>query len=184
MRYLKHVETDEIRQVPHDDDVQLEALKAERLANGRVAWTATGFHDPAVAAVAVAPLVELDANLPATATAVDYDQAVGDASKDGTVTAVTYTPEALITGADTNSRTLTIVNKGQAGAGNTVIATLALTAGVNAPAFDEKPFVLSVVAGAKAVVEGDVLVAVSTHVGTGLADPGGKISISINPALV
>jgi len=182
MRYLKHVETAEVRQVPHDDDDQLAALKAERLSNGRVAWTLSGSHDPDVAVVIEAQLLELSATLPATATAVDYDQVVDEAPKAGTVTAITYTPEALITGADTNSRTLTVVNKGQAGAGNTVIATLALTNGVNAPAFDEKPFVLSVVAGATTVAEGDVLVAVSDSIGTGLADPGGQVSISIDPA--
>lgn len=44
-------------------------------------------------------------------------------------------------------RTLTLTNKGQAGVGTTVVGTLAFTTGNNGVAFDEKPLVLSVVAG-------------------------------------
>lgn len=98
----------------------------------------------------------------------------------GTVTAVTYTPEALVTGADTNSRTISLINKGQSGAGAVVVATLALVAGVNSPAFDEKALTLSVVAGATTVAEGDILAFQSLHIGTGIADPGGLISVSID----
>lgn len=131
-----------------------------------------------------APLVQsAQATIPATAAAVDYDQTVAEAPFAGTVTAVTYTPEAAITGANTETRTFTLVNKGQAGAGTTVVATLAMTSGVNGVAFDEKALTLSVVALATVVVAGDILAFVSTHSGsTGLADPGGRVQVEFTRA--
>jgi hypothetical protein len=126
-----------------------------------------------------APLVRSSqATLPALGAAVAGDQTVGEAPFDGTVTAVTFTPEAAITGDNTNTRTFTLVNKGQAGAGTTVVATLAFTTGNNGVAFDEKAFTLSAVAGATAVVEGDILAAVEAVAGTGLANPGGRIEVT------
>lgn len=123
---------------------------------------------------------KLDANVPAVAANADADQTIGEAPFGGTVSGITYTPEAAITGNTTESRTLTVVNKGQAGLGTTVIGTLAFIATVNGVAFDEKDFTLSVVAGATTVVAGDVLAFVSTHVGTtGLADPGGRVEVTI-----
>src|SRR5688572_4266642 len=52
------------------------------------------------------------AALPAVATGTDADVAVFVAPFDCTVTAVTYVANATITGADTNSRTLNLRNKG------------------------------------------------------------------------
>lgn len=130
------------------------------------------------------PLVrKLESSIPATAAASDYDQTVGEAPFAATVTDVSYVPEAAITGANTETRTLTLVNKGAAGAGTTVVATLAFTSGVNGVAFDEKALTLSVVAGATTVAAGDVLAFVSTHSGsTGLADPGGKAQVELTRA--
>lgn len=129
-----------------------------------------------------APLVRtLTATVPAVAANADADQTVGEAPFAGTVTGVSYIPEAAITGNTTESRTLTLVNKGAAGAGTTVVATLAFITSVNGVAFDEKAFTLSVVAGATTVAEGDVLALVSTHVGsTGLADPGGEVQVEVS----
>lgn len=131
-----------------------------------------------------APLVrKLQATIPATAAASDYDETVGEAPFAGTVTSVTYTPEANITGANTETRTLTLVNKAADGNGTTVVATLALTSGVSTTDFDEKALTLSVVAGATTVAEGDILAFVSTHSGsTGLADPGGLAQVEITRA--
>lgn len=124
---------------------------------------------------------KLEATVPAVAANADADQIVGEAPFGGTVSAVTFTPEAAITGHATESRTLTLVNKGQAGLGTTVIATLAFLASINGVAFDEKAFTLSVVALATTVVAGDILAFVSTHVGTtGLADPGGRVEVTIS----
>jgi hypothetical protein len=126
-----------------------------------------------------APLVRSgQATIPALGAAVAGDQTVGEAPFDGTVTSVTFTPEAAITGDNTNTRTMTLVNKGQAGAGTTVVATLAFTTGVNGVAFDEKAFTLSVVAGATTVAESDILVVVEAVAGTGLANPGGRIEVT------
>lgn len=100
----------------------------------------------------------------------------------GKVTAVSYTPEAAATGDNTNARTFTLVNKGQAGVGTTVIATLALTTGVNLVAFDEKAATLSVTASDLVVTQGDELAWVSTHTGTGVVDPGGAVIVKGNRA--
>jgi hypothetical protein len=102
-----------------------------------------------------APLVRsIQATIPALGAAVAGDQTLGKAPFAGTVTAVTLVPEAAITGDNTNTRTLTLVNKGQTGAGSTVVATLAFTTGVNGVAFDERAFTLSAVANATTVAEG------------------------------
>lgn len=100
----------------------------------------------------------------------------------GKVSSVTYTPEAAATGDNTNARTFTLVNKGQAGSGTTVIATLALTTGVNLVAFDEKAATLSVTASDLVVNPGDELAWVSTHTGTGVVDPGGAVVVKGNRA--
>src|SRR3954463_9087351 len=100
----------------------------------------------------------------------------------GKVTSVSYVPEAAATGDNTNARTFTLVNKGTSGSGTTVIATLALTTGVNLVASDEKAFTLSATASDLLVTAGDVLALVSTHTGTGVVDPGGAVVVKGNRA--
>lgn len=117
----------------------------------------------------------------ALAVGVDRDYTV-EAPYDGVVSGASYTPVATITGADTNSRTLSVINKGQAGAGTAVAASLALTAGVNAPGYDEKALTLSGTPANLVVAAGDVLVFRSLHVGTGIADPGGAYSVQFDKA--
>lgn len=99
--------------------------------------------------------------------------------QDGTVTAVTYTTVTAITGANTNTRSVSLVNKKQDGSGTTVIATLQFNSGVNTVAADEKTITLSATAADLNVSAGDVLQWQSTHVGTGIADPGGLVAVSI-----
>lgn len=129
-----------------------------------------------------APLLRKEqANLPSTGATADYDQSVGEAPFDGTVTAVTYTPEAQIVGADTPAtRTLTLVNKGAAGGGTAVVATKALNAAAGTlAAFDEVS--LTVDTARDDVTSGDILAFVSTHGGTsGLADPGGLVEVTFS----
>lgn len=128
-----------------------------------------------------APLInKVQATIPALGAAVAGDQVVGEAPFDGTVTAVTFTPEAAMTGDGTNNRTLTLQNKGQAGSATTAVATLAFTAGNNGVAFDEKAFVLSGTAANLNIVEGDILAVVETVGGTGLANPGGRIEVTLS----
>lgn len=104
------------------------------------------------------------------------------ADEAGVVSAVNYVPAAALSGANTNSRTLTLVNKGAAGSGTTVVATLTQVAGTDLAAAVPKAFVLSVVANATTVAAGDVLQFSSTHVGTGITDPGGFVEVTIDRA--
>jgi hypothetical protein len=98
----------------------------------------------------------------------------------GVVTSVTYTPNATITGAATNNRTVNLVNKGQTGVGTTVIATLNFGNGTNATAGDEKAITLSGTAANLVVASGDVLEWQSVHIGTGITDPGGLVKVTID----
>lgn len=110
----------------------------------------------------------------------DLETDLGEMPFAGTVTKVEYIPSTVLTGANTDSRTVQVVNKGQSGAGTTVVASKAFTSGVNAPADDNTALTLSAVAGATTVAAGDILVLQSNHVGsTGLADPGGLVHIEI-----
>ena len=115
-----------------------------------------------------------------SAQAVDTNTDLAECPVTGTVTKVDYVPIAAITGANTNSRTVSLVNKGPAGSGSTVVATLAFTSGVNAAADVAKSVTLSGTAANLAVTSGDVLEWQSTHVGSGLADPGGLAHIEIS----
>lgn len=119
------------------------------------------------------------AALPAVAQATDSDVAVFVAPFDCTVTAVTYTPNATITGANTNTRALRLRNKGLTGAGSTVVAELQFDSGVNATAYDEKAIPLSGTPANLSLAAGDVLALFSDSVGTGLADPGGLLRVSV-----
>lgn len=121
--------------------------------------------------------VRLDAPLDALGAAVT-DSVVLRAPIAGTVSRVSYTPEAAITGAATNNRTIQLVNRGQAGSGSTVVATLTFASGTNAAAYDETDLTLGVAANL-AVAEGDVLEFRSGANGTGLADPGGSVAVTI-----
>ncbi|MDP2712303.1 MAG: hypothetical protein Q8O56_13885 [Solirubrobacteraceae bacterium] len=181
MRYLKHAETGEVRQVSHDDDSSFTELTAERLDNGQPVWAQTGRQDPDVATAIVAGIDGIGTSTRALGAGITSSAIIATVNRPGRVTAAVYIPKAAITGADTNTRTLTIVNRGQDGTGTTVIATLALTDGINADAFTATAMTLSGAAANKKVANGDVLTAVSTHIGTGLADPGGRVQVTIDP---
>lgn len=126
-----------------------------------------------------APLEQtLTENVPGEATAgTDNSFVVGRAPHAATVTAVTYTPEAAITGANTNYRRVALVNRAQDGTGTAVVAELSFTSGVNATAYDEKTVTLSGTAASLQLASGDILEWVSDAVGTGLADPGGLVKV-------
>lgn len=128
-----------------------------------------------------APLTRIIAvPIPAVATAGnDATSVLGVIGEDETVTAVTYIPNTTITGAATNNRTLTVVDKGAAGSGSTTIATVNYASGTNATALVENPIPLSGTAANLQVTAGDVLVLTSVHVGTGIADPGGLLRVTL-----
>lgn len=125
--------------------------------------------------------VELSSSTEAVAAGADATVIIGRAGFAGVVAAVTYTPEANITGNDTESRTYTLVNKGTDGNGTTIVATLAMVTGVNGVDFDEKAITLSATAANLVVADGQILAWTSVHVGsTGLADPGGLVKVTLS----
>lgn len=99
----------------------------------------------------------------------------------GTVSSVTYAPVTAITGANTNTRSVSLVNMGQTGVGTTVIATIQYNSGVNAAASDENAVTLSATPANLVVAAGDILQWRSTAVATGIADPGGLVMVTIAP---
>jgi len=109
----------------------------------------------------------------------DLNSNIWRVGSDATISAVTYAPVTAITGANTNTRSVSLVNKGQAGAGTTVIATIQYNSGVNAAAADENTVTLSGTPANLNVVAGDILQWQSTHVGTGIADPGGLVCVTM-----
>jgi hypothetical protein len=97
-----------------------------------------------------------------------------------TVTAVEYVTAAAITGANTNNRVVTLANKGTAGSGTTAVATLTFASGTNAAAAASTAITLSGTAANLLVAAGEVLQWQSTINGTGLADPGGLVRVTLS----
>lgn len=129
-----------------------------------------------------APYQEVEeANVPSVSTAgADQFTIVTQAQYDGSVSKVEYVPSTGITGVNTNTRTVSLVNKGQAGSGSTVVATLTFNAGTNATADNEVTVPLSGTAADAEVEQGDTLEWHSTHVGTGITDPGGLVRVTVD----
>jgi hypothetical protein len=96
-----------------------------------------------------------------------------------TVTLVNYVPAAAVTGAATNTRLVELVNKGQAGSATVQVAALQFNSGVNAAADDERAVTLSGTAANLVLAAGDTVIWNSTHVGTGITDPGGLVSVTL-----
>lgn len=117
------------------------------------------------------------------ATAANLTTIAARAPFAGTVSKISYIPNATITGQNTNTRKVALVNKGQSGSGNLETASIQFNSGVNAAAFDETSLTLSGTAANLVVAEGDVLTVESTAVGTGLADPGGLVFVEFSRAL-
>lgn len=93
------------------------------------------------------------------------------------VVSVTYNATALLTGAATNSRTIDVI-AGPDRAAPISVASKAFVAGVNAAAGAETPITMVT----PAVPAGEPVVARSTHIGTGIADPGGVITLTYTEA--
>lgn len=128
-----------------------------------------------------APIVKVfHAVVPARAATVDGTIAMLRVPFAATIVAITYLAVAAITGANTDTRTLTAINKLQAGVGTTSLGALAFILGVDAVANKEKAFTLSATAGDLVCAEGDILALQSAHAGgSGLADPGGVIVVTL-----
>lgn len=129
-----------------------------------------------------APLVRRTGGwIPGQTAGTDSDQAIAVAPFGGTVTKVSILPEAAVTGATATKRTFSLINKGQTGAGTTVVAILDLITGTDLVAFDEFLFTLSADPANK-VAQGDVLVLAETHASTGTAHSGGEVEIEFTRA--
>lgn len=126
------------------------------------------------------------ADHPAQATADTEEQfIVGESPGNYTVTQADIIPEAALTAQATNYRTFELTNRGQAGAGTTVIASLSTdVAGGNWVAGDKKAMTLSATAANLNVAEGDVLEMVETTPGTGLAHPQLQVEVRGTPRAV
>lgn len=106
------------------------------------------------------------------------ESALGRAPFAAVVTAVEFIPAAAIVGAVTNNFTINVRNRGAAGVGANVIATLNFTNGVNGTA--QMPVTITLGSGASIVLaEGDVLTCEKAIVGTGLACPDGEIVVHL-----
>jgi hypothetical protein len=121
----------------------------------------------------------LDVPIAATANGGDA-LGLAEAPFAGTITGVTVTPVTVLTGANTDSRTFKVTNKGAADAGTAIPASKAFVSGVNAVAEEDTSLTLSATAADLVVAQGDVLEVESLHVGsTGLAGPQAVVRISI-----
>lgn len=124
----------------------------------------------------------LTATVPAAGAAVTQDETIGKAPFAGVVSAVNLVPEANLTANATNFRTFAVVNKGQDGNGSTVVASFATDTVTtdDLADFDEKGIPVSVVANAANVAAGDILAAVETVGGTGVAHSGYTITVEVS----
>lgn len=125
---------------------------------------------------------EFEVTVPAPAAAgTVQDQVICEAPFAGKVTDVSVISEGAVVANGTNYRTLRVVNKGQAGAGSTVVASLALDTPTtdDLAAKDEKAIPLSVTAADLVVAAGDVLIWDETVTGTGLAHTGLDVKLTI-----
>lgn len=125
---------------------------------------------------------KLETTVPAATIAATQDQVIGKAPFAGAVTAAYMVPEANLTANATNYRTWQLVNKGQDGNGTTVVATFASDTVTtdDLADFDEKAYVLSVVANATDVAAGDILAVVETVTASGIAHSGYKMIVEVS----
>ena len=99
------------------------------------------------------------------------------------VTAVRLVPGAAVTGANTNTTHLNLINRGADGSGTTELANYDLTSGNDLTAYDNKN--LYTPASGLAVVAGGVLTLQEEKVGTGLLVPSllAIVEFEPNPAV-
>jgi len=99
----------------------------------------------------------------------------------GTVSAASVITATALSGANTESRTIQLHNRGQAGVGTALVASKAFISGVNAVADDETVLTLTATAADLVVAAGDILEFTSLSVGgTGLAGPAFAGSVTFS----
>lgn len=127
--------------------------------------------------------VFMRADIDADAITADSSTIVGTCPITGDVTSVKFIPNADKSGADTNTRTLTLYNDGQADGDSPVsVATFAMISGTDLDQGVASTFTLSATEANLDVTAGDVLRLSSDHASSGLTQPGGQIEIGITPA--
>lgn len=175
MPYMRNTLTQAVLGPMANDSPEYEYLRG--LTNGNFAlYEEVPFVDSGLAAAK--DVRSIQAMVPAAAAGADTTQVIGLAPYAGKVTAVEYIPDAAVVGANTNTRTLAVVNGGQAGAGSTSVASLALASGTNLTSEAQNAITLSGTPSHLVVAANDELVWNSTHAASGLADPGGLVIIS------
>ena len=117
--------------------------------------------------------------IPALGTDVEGNTVAFEAEFAGKILNVGHIPIAAITGASTNHRKISVINKGSGGLGAVEMAALAYDNGVTAAAYDKKNVPVSGTAADLEFAEGDVIVVYSSTPGSGIADPGGAVLIKI-----
>lgn len=121
----------------------------------------------------------MQADISGQATAGTADEfIVGTAPFRATITGAFLVPETAVNGAVTNHITVTIRNRGAAGAGAVVPASKTFSNGVNAPALTATAVTLSSTSADLDIAEGDVITAEKLIVGTGMALPPGKVVVT------
>lgn len=119
-------------------------------------------------------------NQPVAAISGDALTIVGEVAYAATVTGVKYIPSASKSGAAVaNSRTLNLYNRGSAGTGTTLVATLALLSGTDLVDNVAKAMTLQS-APNLVVASGDVLEFESLHMSSGMTDPGGLVQVTFS----
>jgi hypothetical protein len=89
----------------------------------------------------------------------------------GHITRAEIMPAAVVTGVATNYKKAAIQNRGANGSGTTEMASLAFTAGTNAPQADNTPLALNGTPANLDFAAGDVIALVTTVNGTGMVLP-------------
>jgi hypothetical protein len=95
------------------------------------------------------------------------------------VKAVSYVPKTTVTGAATNNFQITCRNRGAAGAGSTLPASLTFGNGTNASALTATALTLSSTASDLNLTAGDVITVEKIVNGTGMAMPSGCVVLDV-----
>lgn len=119
----------------------------------------------------------VQADLPAAIAAGVPETTLGECQFPATITEVSLISESALTGATATARTISIYNRGQAGAGAVLVAQLVFNTGVDLVANDEKLIPLSGTPANLVVAAGDVLECVETVTSTGTARGEAQITI-------
>jgi len=129
-----------------------------------------------------APHVQIiQAAVPATATAGNAASfVIGKAPFAAKVTAASYIAAGNITGHASNNRVFSVINAGAAGSGSTSVAAVTTNTSNDFTAFDEKALALSGTAANLEVAAGDVLKFSSAVGASGVADPGGVVTVTLS----